>query len=72
MLRKLVLVCVVLGAVGTLKAIELTGAQVAERTEKVLKSLPWASSLTEARERAQKENKLVFWLQLVGDLDGGL
>lgn len=72
MLRKLVLVCVVLGSVGALQAVEFTGTQVAERTEKVLKSIPWASSLAEAKERAQKENKLVFWLQLVGNLDGGL
>lgn len=72
MLKKLLIACTVFVVPCSLRAVDVSGTQVAERTEKVLKSLPWASSLAEAKERAQKENKLVFWLQLVGNLDGGL
>lgn len=53
-------------------AIEVPGPQVADRTQKVLKQMPWAASLKAAQEKAAQEKKLVFWLQLVGDLDGGL
>ncbi len=72
MLKKLVLAGVILGSCGSRVASQVSGTQVALRTEKVLNNLPWAASLSEAKERAQKEKKLVFWLQLVGDLNGGL
>ena len=64
-------VCV-LGAASMLPALEVSGPQVAERVEKVMKSIDWQESLAAAQAKAQKEKKLVFWLQLVGDLDGGL
>lgn len=55
-----------------LRALEVTGQQVAERVEKVMKAIDWQESLAVAQAKAQKEKKLVFWMQLVGDLDGGL
>jgi hypothetical protein len=61
-----------MAAASTLPAVEVTGQQVAERVEKVMKSIAWQESLAAAQARAQKEKKLVFWLQLVGELDGGL
>jgi sensor histidine kinase regulating citrate/malate metabolism len=51
---------------------EVRGTQVAERTTKVASAITWAPSLDAALEQAKKEKKLVFWLQLVGELEGGL
>src|SRR5262245_32996550 len=57
---------------GTASASEVRGTQVAERTTKVTSAIAWAPSLEAALEQAKKEKKLVFWLQLVGELNGGL
>jgi hypothetical protein len=56
----------------TPRAMEVSGTKVAARTDKVIQAIDWSSSLSAVKERAQKEKKLVFWLQLVGELDGGL
>ena len=53
-------------------AAEVRGTQVAERTTKALSEIPWAGDLDQVLEKAKKEKKLVFWLQIVGDLAGGL
>ena len=53
-------------------AAEVKGTQVAERTTKALTAIPWAGDIDQVLEKAKKEMKLVFWLQLVGDLAGGL
>lgn len=39
-------------------------------TRQVYTQLTWHRSLTEARQQAEKEKKLVFWVHVVGDLDG--
>lgn len=70
--RSLLLASCLLAMAPTLTALEVTGQQVAERVEKVMKSIAWEESLAAAQAKAQKEKKLVFWLQLVGELDGGL
>lgn len=51
---------------------EVTGTQVADRVDRVMKAYDWQESLAAAKEKAQREKKLVFWLQLVGELNGGL
>ena len=48
------------------------GEDVLKRTTTVVKEEPWASSLDKLMARAKDEKKLIFWMQLVGDLDGGL
>lgn len=48
------------------------GPQVSERTTKVLTKIDWTNDLSALLEKAKQEKKLAFWLQLVGDLDGGL
>ena len=50
----------------------MSGSKVVERTDKVLSAIPWAKDLDEALARAAKEKKLVFHVQIVGDLQGGL
>jgi hypothetical protein len=53
-------------------AAEVGGTRVAERTVKALSSIQWAGDLDQVLEKAKTEKKLVFWLQIVGDLAGGL
>jgi hypothetical protein len=53
-------------------AADVKATRVAERTSKALTAISWAGDLDQVLEKAKKERKLVFWLQLVGDLAGGL
>ena len=48
------------------------GDEVAKRTTTVVQKEEWSNSLDELMAKAKAEKKLVFWLQLVGDLGGGL
>lgn len=48
------------------------GDTVAERTEVVMETFDWQKSLEDAKATAAKSGRSVFWMQLVGDLDGGL
>ena len=50
----------------------VTAKEVEKNTKKVMTQLPWAKNLSEAKELAKKQNKLVFYIQIVGELDGGL
>ena len=36
------------------------------------KRIRWSSSLAELRERAAAKGKMMLWMQMVGDLEGGL
>jgi len=57
---------------GAIEAQNVKGTQVLERTAKVVGAIDWGNDLEAVKEKAKKEKKLVFWLQLVGELDGGL
>ncbi len=48
------------------------GDEVAKRTTTVVQKEEWSNSLDELMAKAKAEKKLVFWLQLVGNLDSGL
>ena len=50
----------------------VSGSEVKERTEELLKVYNWSSSLDDLKSRAESENKLMFWIQIVGNLGGGL
>lgn len=50
----------------------VSAAEVKKNTELVMSKIPWAAGLEEAQKQAKREKKLVFWLQIVGELDGGL
>ena len=50
----------------------ISGVTVAKRAARVMEAIDWAPDLKTAQEKAKEEKKLVFWLQLVGNLDGGL
>jgi hypothetical protein len=57
---------------GALEAEHVKGTEVLARTTKVVGAIDWGNDLEAVKEKAKKEKKLVFWLQLVGELDGGL
>ncbi len=48
------------------------GAEVLKRTTTVVEEEQWSDSLEALMARAKAEKKLIFWLQLVGDLGGKL
>jgi hypothetical protein len=50
----------------------VSGVTVSQRAANVMEAIDWAPDLKTAQEKATEQKKLVFWLQLVGDLDGGL
>ena len=48
------------------------GTEVAQRVETMLSGIRWHGDFEEAMARAAEEGKPLFWLQVVGKLDGGL
>jgi len=72
MLKAMAILFVSLFVVSVARAEMVKGPQVAERTTKVLTKIDWTHDLSTLLEKAKQEKKLAFWLQLVGDLDGGL
>ena len=48
------------------------GGDVLKRTTTVVQEEQWSGSLDALMARAKAEKKLIFWMQLVGDLGGGL
>lgn len=50
----------------------ITGQEVKRTTDLLLSEVPWHKDLEHALAVAKEENKPVFWLQLVGELDDGL
>lgn len=50
----------------------VSGSKVAERTTLVGQAIDWKGSLEEAKKEAAEKHKMIFWMQIVGDLQGGL
>ncbi len=50
----------------------VSGKKVEKSVSKVMSTLHWKRSLEDVKEIAKKSGKMIFWLQIVGDLDGGL
>ena len=57
---------------GPIQAREIPGQEVKNRTDRVMNSIKWSNNMDSLTARAKSERKLIFWLQLVGDLDDGL
>lgn len=50
-----------------------TGEQVKANVDKMMaKIFPGEATLNDLKKRAQAEKKMIFWVDIVGDLDGGL
>jgi hypothetical protein len=48
----------------------MCGSVAEERVNELTSQIQWFHSLKKAEETAQKENKMIFWMHMVGHLDG--
>ena len=48
------------------------GTEVAKRVDQMLSGVTWHGNFDDAMASAAEEGKPLFWLQMVGKLDGGL
>jgi hypothetical protein len=44
--------------------------EAASQAKSIKYSIQWINSLPEAQERARREHKPVFWLHILGNIDG--
>ena len=78
MLRKLTVAAVaVLLTTGALHAQNVaykpvTGEQVKLNVDKMMSKINWSKDFNELKKKAQAQKKMIFWVDIVGDLDGGL
>ena len=78
MLRKLTVAAVaVLLTTGALHAQNVayktvTGEQVQLNVDKMMSKIDWGKDFNELKKKAQAEKKMIFWVDIVGDIDGGL
>ena len=78
MLRKLTVAAVaVLLTTGALHAQNVayktvTGEQVQLNVDKMMSKINWNKDFNELKKKAQAERKMIFWVDIVGDIDGGL
>ena len=67
-----------LGAVGTTSVNTASaagprivpGEQAHEQTHKLTSEIHWYTNVNSAEAEARRENKLVFWMHMLGTLDG--
>jgi len=50
----------------------VTGDQVKLNVDKMMSKINWSKDLNELKKRAQAEKKMIFWVDIVGDINGGL
>ena len=78
MLRKLTVAAVaVLLTTGALHAQNVayktvTGNQVQLNVDKMMSKINWSKDFNELKKKAQAERKMIFWVDIVGDINGGL
>ena len=48
------------------------GKDVEKNTERIMTAIPWQDDLESLKAAAAEKKKFIFWLQIVGNLDGGL
>ena len=48
----------------------LTGSATEERVAKLTNDITWYTSLPAAEQAASSQNKLIFWVHMLGNLDG--
>ena len=49
-----------------------TGDQVKSNVDKMMSKINWGNNFDALKKKAQAEKKMIFWVDIVGDLDGGL
>lgn len=48
----------------------LQGSAAKENIDRVNNNIQWHTSLNQAMEQARKEDKMVFWVHLIGQMSG--
>jgi hypothetical protein len=48
----------------------LSGSAAQTQSKIVCSKIKWLTSLDEARETARRENKLIVWIHMLGNIDG--
>lgn len=51
---------------------KFSGTEVSQRVERMISGVNWHGDFDQAMAKAAEEGKPLFWLQVVGKLDGGL
>ena len=51
---------------------ELPGEEAERRIKRLFSAIDWHTDRDALMAEAEEKNKLAFWIQIVGDLDGGL
>lgn len=55
---------------GTASKKMVSGDEAFARITKLTTEIPWYTSLDYAKKRAQQENKPIFWMHMLGPLNG--
>lgn len=50
----------------------VAGSMVKQRTARVLQAIRWEKSFASLAKRARESRRPIFWMQIVGELGGGL
>ena len=48
----------------------ITGIEASQRVNELTTEIPWYHSLGQAEAIARKQGKMVFWVQMLGDMAG--
>ena len=48
------------------------GEQVKLNVDKMMSKINWSKDFSELKKKAQPEKKMIFWVDIVGEIDGGL
>lgn len=48
----------------------MSGAQADERVQELTSQISWHHSLSEAQQLARAQHKMIFWVQMLGDISG--
>jgi hypothetical protein len=49
----------------------VTGTEASSRVHELTRDINWTHSLSAAESQARKEGKMIFWVQMLGDIAGG-
>ena len=52
------------------RGVRVSGRELKSRVKRLNKELEWHDSIEDAAKVAQQTGKPIFWLQMLGDLDG--
>jgi hypothetical protein len=69
LLGALIGLCVCLPA--TAKPVIIPGDEAQQRVERLTSEIRWMNDLNQARSAARQEGKLIFWVQMLGEMSGG-